>query len=272
VSAREPDWSSVTRAQTKVGYAVIELDDIDDVAVVRLTHGKVNALDLELVQAITQTFHKLEDDPVRAVVLTGSGRTFCAGVDLSRIVDGGGPYVAEFLPALVEGFVAIFRFGKPVVAAVNGHAIAGGAILVSACDYRIMSGGRIGVTELRVGVPFPVAAMEILQFALGGTKARAAIIDGETYDPTHAAQLGLIDAVANDADLLERAIANARTLANTIPADTYRHTKQQLHRNADERIERWTAHGDAEAIRLWTKAAVDGRIARFMTEVVGRGR
>jgi enoyl-CoA hydratase len=251
---------------------VIERDDVDDVAVVRLAHGKVNALDLELVQAITHTFIELEDEPVRAVVLTGSGRAFSAGVDLSRIIDGGAEYVAAFLPALVDAFVAVFRLGKPVVAAVNGHAIAGGAILVSACDHRVMSGGRIGVTELRVGVPFPVAAMEILHYALGATRARAAIIDGETYDPTHAAQLGLIDAVANDGDLLERAIAHALTLADTIPADTYRHTKQQLHRAADERIERWTEAGDAAAIRLWTAAAADGRIARFLTEVVGRGR
>ena len=251
---------------------MIERDDVDDVAVVRLAHGKVNALDLELVQAITYTFGELEEEPVRAVVLTGSGRAFSAGVDLSRVIDGGAEYVAAFLPALVDAFLAVFRLGKPVVAAVNGHAIAGGAILVSACDHRVMSGGRIGVTELRVGVPFPAAAMEILHYALGATKARAVILDGETYDPTNAAQLGLIDAVANDADLLERAIAQALTLADTIPADTYRHTKQQLHRAADERIARWTGAADAEAIRLWTSAAADGRIARFLTEVVGRGR
>jgi enoyl-CoA hydratase len=251
---------------------VIERHDVDEVAVVRIVHGKVNALDLELVQAIARSFVELEDEPVRAVVLTGSGRAFSAGVDLSRIIDGGPDYVAAFLPALVEAFLAVFRLGKPVVAAVNGHAIAGGAILVCACDHRIMSGGRIGVTELRVGVPFPVAAMEILHHALGVTKARAAIIDGETYDPTHAAQLGLIDAVASDADLLERAVAHAVTLAGTIPADTYRHTKRQLHRATDERIQRWTAAGDAEAIRLWTTAAADGRIARFLTEVVRRGR
>jgi enoyl-CoA hydratase/carnithine racemase len=250
---------------------VIERDDVDDVAVVRLAHGKVNALDLELVQAIAQTFVRLESEPVRAVVLTGSGRAFSAGVDLRRIIDGGAEYVAAFVPALVGAFVAVFRLGRPVVAAVNGHAIAGGAILVSACDHRIMSGGRIGVTELRVGVPFPVAAMEILHCALGPAKARATIIDGETYDPVHAAQLGLIDTVANEADLLDRALASALTLADTIPADVYRHTKRQLHRDADERIERWAADGDAEAIRLWATAATDGRIARFMTEVVGRG-
>ena len=70
----------------------------------------------------------------------------------------------SFLPALSAAFLAVFCSGKPVVAAVNGHAIAGGAILACACDRRVMddSGGQFGVTELRVGVPFPPVALEIL--------------------------------------------------------------------------------------------------------------
>lgn len=251
---------------------MIERDDIDGVAVVRMAHGPVNALDLELVRAITAGFAELDRDPSAAVVLTGAGRAFSAGVDLVRVAEGGPGYVREFLPALVEAFGSVFRCGKPVVAAVNGHAIAGGAILVCAADHRLMSGGRIGVTELLVGVPFPVAAMEILTHALGGSAARSVVLTGATYEPEPAREIGFVDAAVSEAELLDRAVGVARRLATSIPADTYRHTKIQLHRDTEERIARWAADGDAAAARLWEAGVVDGRIARFLAEVLGRGR
>jgi enoyl-CoA hydratase len=249
---------------------MIERDDTSGIAVVRLAHGKVNALDLDLVRAIAATFTELDRDESRAVVLTGSGRAFSAGVDLVRITEGGADYVREFLPALVDAFLAVFRCGKPVVAAANGHAIAGGAVLVAATDQRYMSGGRIGVTELLVGVPFPVAALEIVTYALGAPRIRTAVLTGETYGPEAAREVGWVDAVVDEAELLDVAVAAARSLAETVPADTYRHTKAQLHRDVDERIARWSPDGDAEAAKLWQAGVADGRIARFLTDVVGR--
>ena len=144
---------------------MLETEDRSGVTVLRLKHGKVNALDTELLRAITAAFQDL--DPTAAVVLTGHGSAFSAGVDLKRIVDGGQPYVREFLPALTETFLAVFNHPGPVVAAVNGHAIAGGCVLAAACDARLMSGGRIGLAELSVGVPFPTVALEIMRHAVG---------------------------------------------------------------------------------------------------------
>src|SRR5215471_19937891 len=103
---------------------MLDLEERGDVAIMRLQHGKVNALDLELLLAITEAMRAA--DQARAVVITGSGSVFSAGVDLQRIVAGGRSYVQEFLPALSESFMAIFDHPGPVVAAVNGHAIAGG--------------------------------------------------------------------------------------------------------------------------------------------------
>src|SRR5258705_10286751 len=138
---------------------------------------------------------------------------------------------------------------KPVVAAVNGRAIAGGAILVSASDHRVMSSGRIGVTELRVGVPFPWRAMEILNHALGATRARAVIIDGETYDPpTPLNSVWLTRWQVTQTCLSERSRMHLHSPARSRPTPTG--TKRQPHRDTDERIERWRAEGDAEAIRL----------------------
>src|ERR1700691_3663188 len=106
---------------------MLDVDKRSSVTVVRLQHGKVNALDLELLLEITAVTRGL--DPNEAVVITGSGTVFSAGVDLRRIVEGGRPYVQEFLPALSEAFLAICDHPGPVLAAIDGHAIAGGCVI-----------------------------------------------------------------------------------------------------------------------------------------------
>ncbi|GAA4613619.1 enoyl-CoA hydratase/isomerase family protein [Actinoallomurus liliacearum] len=249
---------------------MIEVDVVDGVAVVRLAHGKVNALDLELCRAIEQTMRELDDPegPARAVVLTGTGRVFSAGVDLKRVVDGGAPYVAEFLPALGGAFRSVFDLGKPVVAAVNGHAIAGGCVLAAACDRRIMASGtgRIGVPELRVGVPFPAPALEIMRFALGPVRARQVIFDGANHEPDAALALGLVDELTDPDALVDEAVAVAGRTATDIPADTFRYTKAQLRQEVNERLDRVA---EPTTVELWTRAATDGRIRAFLDRTVG---
>lgn len=252
---------------------MIELEDVEGVAVVRLAHGKVNALDLELLGAITSTFRELDNDAAhRAVVLTGAGRAFSAGVDLWRIADGGADYVAAFLPALTTAFEAVFDVGKPVVAAVNGPAIAGGCVFAACCDHRIIAdaGASIGVTELLVGVPFPTTALEILAYAAGAPAARAAILGGTAYAPAEALARGLVDEVAPGPALVGHAVSVARRLAGAVPADTYRLTKRQLHRPTDERIARLRGEDDPRVRELWTARVADGGIRAFMAAITGR--
>jgi enoyl-CoA hydratase len=246
---------------------VIDVDLVDGVAVVRLAHGKVNALDLELLERITATFTQLDADASLAVVLTGSGRAFSAGVDLWRIIDGGSGYVHAFLPALETAFRAVFSIGKPVVAAVNGHAIAGGAILAAACDHRIMAddAGTIGVTELLVGVPFPATALEILGYAYGLPQARRAVLTGDTLGPAAALAAGRVDEVTPPAALLETAVSLARRLAGQTTPDVLRLTKEQLQAQVHQRTTT-----DPRVLRLWSRAAEDGRLRRYMSSFSSR--
>ncbi|WP_051810017.1 enoyl-CoA hydratase/isomerase family protein [Actinoplanes subtropicus] len=236
----------------------IHVEDQDGIAIVRLAHGKVNALDLELLHAITETFGELDRGDATAVVFTGDGPAFSAGVDLWRILDGGAAYGQEFLPALEAAFLAVFGLGKPTVAAINGHAIAGGAILAAACDQRVMTAGTIGVTELLVGVPFPTIALEILAYAWGQPAARRAVLSGATLRPEDALHAGHIDEIGT----ISAAIARARELTR-IPADTFRLTKAQLHAGIP---------GPAEprVTEMWQRAVEDGRIQRFMRRRTGR--
>ena len=164
---------------------------------------------------------------------------FSAGVDLPRLLDGGAPYVREFLPALCTMFATVFSYPKPIVAAVNGHAIAGGCVLACACDKRLMArdGGRIGVTELLVGVPFPAIAMEIMRGAAAPQHFENLLFGGATYAPEEASGLGLVDEVVAPDALLERAVAGAQTLAALSPS-AFALTKRQTRQPALERLQR----------------------------------
>src|SRR5216684_3183560 len=201
---------------------MLERNLIDGILTLRLSHGKASALDLELCTALTKAFEEAAaNDDVGAVILTGTGSIFCAGVDLPRMINAGGDYIQEFVAALDAALRAVFVFPKPVVAAVNGHAIAGGAILAFACDHRLMSGGRIGVPEMLVGVPFPAMALAIVQFAIPRQHLQPMIYFGRTIEAEAAKNIGIIDETPAAADLLERAHAIAQTMA-AIPRDAFR--------------------------------------------------
>ena len=250
---------------------VIEREDLGEIAVLRLAHGPVNAMDLELCRAASQQLRGLAADPARAVVITGAGRAFSAGVDLRRYLEQGEPYVERFLPALAELFSAAFELTKPLVAAVNGHAIAGGCVLAACADvtYMAAGSGRIGVPELKVGVPFPRVALEILRHAVGEVAARRLVFGADTHDADTARALGLVDDVVPAGELLDRAVGTARALATEIPADSFAVTKTQLRREARERIER-AADEDEAVTRLWNRRATDGWTTDYLKAVTGK--
>src|SRR5215467_3196249 len=167
-----------------------EVAVVGGVTTVRFDHPPVNALDLELLDSVVATIRGIEGP----VVITGAGKCFSAGVDLRAIVDGGFDYTDRFVIALSEAFLAVFDHPAPVVAAINGHAIAGGCVFAMCADVRLMSAGTIGLTELAVGVPFPMAALEISRFVMGTSATRAAL-EAKTIDVDAALARGWIDAV-----------------------------------------------------------------------------
>lgn len=200
----------------------------DGILTIRMAHGKASALDLELCLALQNAFEEAAaDDGVGAVVLTGTGSIFSAGVDLPRMISAGGDYIQQFVEGLDAALRSVFVFPKPVVAAVNGHAIAGGAILTLACDHRLMTGGRIGVPELLVGVPFPALALAIVRFAMPRQHLQPMIYFGRTIEAEAAQEIGIIDEIPPPSDLLGRAHAIAQKFA-AIPRDAFRLTKRQL--------------------------------------------
>jgi enoyl-CoA hydratase len=248
---------------------MIEREDLDSIAILRLAHGKVSAMDTELLEAIEAAFDGAAG--AAAIVLTGTGSTFCAGVDLFRILDGKTAYVERFLPVLSRALLRVFGHPRPVVAAVNGHAIAGGCVLACACDWRLMAAGsgRIGIPELRVGVPFPLAPLEIVRFTTGGAPLQQLVYAGVTLDPEAGRQHGLVDEVVPAARLLDRAIAVARQLS-AIPAAAFAHTKQTLRAPTLDRIQRRGPHADVAVRAAWRSDECHAAIRAYLDRTLGK--
>jgi enoyl-CoA hydratase len=247
-------------------HTMIDVLEQGSVSVVRMRHGKVNALDLELLLALRDTFAELRD--ADAVVLTGEGTSFSAGVDLRRLLDGGPEYIAEFLPALGAACRALFTHPRPVVAAVNGHAIAGGCILAVACDRRLMSAGTIGVSELAVGVPFPTVPLEVLRHA-AGPATDDLVLAARTMTAAEAATLGLIDRVVAPDELMDSALGEAERLAR-MPRQTFALTKTQLRRDAVARMDADEPVDFAELLAAWTSAEARDAVAAFLDALAAR--
>lgn len=249
---------------------MISVETHGRVAVVRMAHGRANALDTTLCLDLVAQLGELERGGHRAAVLTGHGPIFSAGVDLLGLRDGGPGYLEEFLPALSEAFLAVFNCSVPVVAALNGHAVAGGCILVCACDRRVMNEGhgRIGVTELLVGVPFPVAAMEILRFAVGTPRLKELAYFGRTYSATEAVGLGLVNEAVEEASVLQRAVAIAGEFA-ALPSEPLRHTRRQIRSPALDRIAQDRTTDDL-VHRMWDSPTAREAVREYVNKTLRR--
>lgn len=248
---------------------MIERTTTDGIVTLRLSHGKVAALDLELLDALALTFNELADSEARAVVFTGTGSSFSAGVDLFRIVDGGREYVDRFFDALARFMLDLFAFPRPLVIAVNGHAIAGGCIFTLCGDYRLMAAGdaRIGMPELLVGVPFPASVLEVVRFAIPPQHLQALIYTGRTVKPDEALRLGIIDEVADD--LSSRAEAVARQFA-VLPAEAFRLAKRQLRDQAVSRAKHYAHELDGDARELWAAPETHAQIREYLARTIKR--
>jgi enoyl-CoA hydratase len=144
-------------------------------------------------------------------------------------------------------------------------------VLAACADVVLMAdgAGRIGVPEIRVGVPFPRIALEVLVAAVGEGGARTFVMGAETYRPEQAMGLGLVHDVVPAAELASRAAAAAAGLARDVPPDTFAMTKRQLRRAALERTDRYTDE-DEPVAQLWQRHIADGRVARYLASVTGR--
>ena len=250
--------------------AVIERKDADGIRTIKLAHGKVSALDIELGEAFVKEMEAAHDPSVKAVILTGSGSSFSAGVDLFRVLKDGPEYGRRFLPVLDNLLRAALTLPKPMIAAINGHAIAGGCILASACDHRIMTegNGRIGIPELVVGVPFPALPLQIMAARVADGPLRELVFTGRTVLIDEAKTLGLIDEKCPSGMLMDRAMEVAERMT-TIPAGAFALTKEAFYTPILERTQQ-LADMNARVVDAWLQPHTYDTIRAYLEKTVGK--
>lgn len=243
----------------------------EGIATIRLEHGPVNALDAELLAALVEALDEAQHSSAKAIVLTGSGAAFSAGADLVRLLDEGREYVERARPHATKAFERLFLVPIPVVAAINGHAIAGGCVLALACDHRITITGehRMGLAELTAGVPFPAWALEIVRFAVAAPHLQRLIYSGRLSTPDDALSTGLVDEIVAPDQLQARAHEVAGRLAS-IPSATFALTKRSLREPFADRAMRGSAIDD-EGMKVWASAEALESVRLFIERTLGTG-
>lgn len=194
------------------------IEQRDGVRVLRMEFGRANAMNRELLDGLAAG---LSDGDPQPTVLTGEGRVFSAGLDLVTLdsIDRDG--LEGFLTRFAATMIQVLTTPYPLVAAVNGHAVAGGCVLALACDYRVGTEGefKIGMNELSHGLPLPAVASEIPRGALTPQTYRTVVMSGVLMAPETAQQVGLLDMVSADAEsCIERACTLARAQGKSLEA------------------------------------------------------
>jgi enoyl-CoA hydratase len=244
--------------------APYRVDWHDGLAVIHLNCGKANALNAHSLSAIERALDDVEGRGARGVVLTGYARFFSAGLDLVHLYGLERDAMDGFMAWFDTVMLRVFAFPRPVVAAITGHAVAGGAILALACDARVMgaSAGRFGLNEIRLGVPFPASALEIVRHAVPAGSVAEALYEGELFEPRAALVRGLVTEIA-DGDVVEAARQTCARLASA-PTGAFATIKAALKGPAVERAR--------ATLRPLRQAFVDAWYAPEARQRIGEAR
>jgi enoyl-CoA hydratase len=204
------------------------------IAVVAMNTNKVNAQNRAFFADFHEAFDILERDHSDSpVVLTGDGTRFSAGLDLAEhfpLFAGDRGAVAAWFADYRATNMRLFTYPRPTVAAVNGHAFAGGLITAAVCDRRIVvddDTARFGINEVNIGIPMPAVYLRMLVYAWGEPVAARACLHGEIFTAKQVHQMGIVQGIAHADELIDRAIA----IAELTPEDCleqYAYTKKAL--------------------------------------------
>lgn len=228
----------------------------NDVHLIRLECDHANAIDEKFLETLTKGLRAAVDADKKAVVLTGYDNFFSAGLNLKSLPDDRDG-MASFVDSFEEAHLALLQFPLPVVAAVNGHAIAGGCVLACAADLRIGADGshKLGVSEVSLGVSFPATAFEIMRYTLSRASIPDVLLGGRLLSPTEAETAGILHRVVSAESLLDEALDAARKLGEQ-PRRAFHHTKLALRAPMLERIRSTRDEARRGFLESWFSADV----------------
>jgi len=183
-----------------------------EIATVTLNRGKVNAFNENMIDQVRSCFEDLaNDDDVKATIITGQGKFFSFGFDIPEFLSYSKESFIRYLTKFTDLYTYLFTYPKPVIAALNGHTIAGGAMMALACDLRIMVTGKakISLNEITFGSSVFAGCVEMLRYCAGFKNAQKILYSGAMYNANEAIELGMIDQVSTAETLSNYAKARA---------------------------------------------------------------
>jgi 3,2-trans-enoyl-CoA isomerase len=231
----------------------IILSKSDSVATLTLSRGKVNALNESAIDQINTSLIELEnDESVKALILKGQGNFFSFGFDIPEFLSYSKDSFTEFLTKFTDLYTYMFLFPKPVVAALNGHTMAGGCMLATTCDYRIMVSGKakIALNEISFGSSLLAGSVEMLKYCVGQKNAESILYGGSLYSAEEANEMGLIDKISSQDTLMEDAEKAAHDLAGK-DSTAFRSVKGILRKPVAEEMVRKEKEVIREFVDIW---------------------
>ncbi|MBI4917131.1 MAG: enoyl-CoA hydratase/isomerase family protein [Acidobacteria bacterium] len=249
----------------------IQLEVRDRLHLLRLSHG-ANALDEVLLDALHEALDRQAEAGAPPLVLASAHPTvFCPGLDLRRLDGMPRDLFRPFLRRYNALLRRLLTYPGPTVAAIGGHAVAGGSLLVLACDRRVMAraGARLGLSEINLGIPLPAGTIAML-LALYPTRAvEQLVLDGDGFGGERALELGFVERVADAEQVEDEACRLALRLAAR-PAAAFGTSKQFLHHGIAETMER---RDEAELVTFldhWYSAETQDRIGALVGSMARR--
>jgi Delta3-Delta2-enoyl-CoA isomerase len=232
---------------------LVSLDRKDSVAILTLTRGKVNAIVGNLINELRKNLEALEEDcDIRSIIITGKGKFFSFGFDIPELLHFTKPQFVSFITSFTDLYRYLFLYPKPVVAALNGHTIAGGCMLALACDLRVMATGkaRISLNEITLGASVFVGSTEMLRFWTGSAEATKILFSGGMYSAEEAMNLGIVQEATAEENLMAAARKTALEMGSKDPK-AFKSIKSLLRTPVLEEMNRREEESIKEFSDLW---------------------
>jgi len=249
------------------------MGDDEQIQILELRGGKANAMTTELLDTIERAVDDLERSPARAGVLVGYERFFSAGLPLPSLIDLDRPAMHAFMDRFARAMTRVYASEKPIVAAINGHAIAGGCVLALMCDWRIMADDaqlKIGLSETQLGLGLPAIALEPLRAQVPPAALVPITLEGRLFAPADAVAIGLVHALAPAGELVAHASARARQLA-AIPATAVTQIRRALRTPVLEAIARTSQVETVRWLDTWFSDEARTRLRAMVEKLKGTG-
>ncbi len=229
---------------------------------IKLSAPGKNAMSTELMGFVRSALNDAAGAPV---LLVGDGDCFSAGLNLTEVGGLDAPGMARFIDLLEDMVLELFTYPGPTVACVNGHAIAGGCVLALCCDYRVITSNpkaRVGLNEVAIGLRFPPRVLALAKNRIPRRNLEQVVLGAALHDPRRAAELGLVDELADD----PLAVAKQRLEALAAhPADAYARAKQALRAKVLGPTPEERARFQRDDLPMWTSEPIKQRIRALLS-------